>query len=247
MVGLLSFRDMIPEAQSLLDLEPEEFAAYLLEFLNQSESDINTRSALNRHNIGLPHYTEGYPPELRGSISQAFMEAWMFLEREGFIAPQPGDDDRYFITRRGKQLGQRADFAAFQKRSLLPRGTLHPRISEKVWATYLRSDYDTAVFQAFKEVEVAVREASGRSATDIGVQLMREAFHPDTGALTDSNLPAAERQAMSQLFAGAIGVYKNPSSHRDLGLEDAEAVAEILAFASHLLRIVDIAHQRRGS
>lgn len=245
MPRLLNLWDMIPDAETVLKLEPEEFAAYLLEFLNEGAGDINTRSALNRHNIGLPHFAEGYPRQFQKQISQAIMEAWMFLEREGFIAPEPGGDDWYFITRRGKRLANRADFAAFQRRSLLPRGTLHPRISEKVWATYLRSDYDTAVFQAFKEIEVAVREASGLDATDIGVQLMREAFHPDTGPLTDNSLPAAERQAMSQLFAGAIGVYKNPSSHRDLGLDDPETVAEILAFGSHLLRIVDLAQTRK--
>jgi hypothetical protein len=35
---------------------------------------------------------------------------------------------------------------------------LHPSNTTRVNATFLRGDYDTAVFQAFKEVEVAVRD-----------------------------------------------------------------------------------------
>lgn len=246
MRAVYKLSDIVADGEVILRLEPEEFAPFLLEFLNAVDGDINTRGALNRYNIGLPDYVENYPQHLRTRISRAIMEAWMFLEREGFVAPEPGNSgDWYFVTRRGKQLKDRVDFSAFQKRSLLPRGTLHPAIAEKVWATYLRGDYDTAVFQAFKEVEVAVREAGAFKATDIGVQLMRDAFHPDSGPLTDAALPTAERQAVSQLFAGAIGVYKNSSSHRDLGLEDAESVAEIIAFASHLLRIVDMAVRRK--
>jgi Protein of unknown function (Hypoth_ymh) len=43
---------------------------------------------------------------------------------------------------------------------------------------------------------------------------------------------------MSNLFSGAIGLYKNPQSHRNVPT-DAIAGAEVIVFASHLLRIVD--------
>jgi len=45
-------------------------------------------------------------------------------------------------------------------------------------SAFLRGDYDVAIFQAFKEVEVAVRTRGGFSATDIGTDLMRRAFAP---------------------------------------------------------------------
>ena len=68
---------------------------------------------------------------------------------------------------------------------------------------------DQAVFKAFNAVEIGVRAAGGYANTDIGVPLMRKAFHADTGPLTRLSDPPAGRQALSDLFAGAIGSYKN--------------------------------------
>ncbi len=68
---------------------------------------------------------------------------------------------------------------------------------------------------------------------------MRKAFDPQKGPLRDRDAEAGEREAMPQLFAGVIGLYKNPSSHRRPEMNDPAAVIEILMIASHLLRIVD--------
>jgi uncharacterized protein (TIGR02391 family) len=123
---------------------------------------------------------------------------------------------------------------------------LHPFIAAKVYPAFLRGEYDTAVFQAFREVDVAVREAGTFQLDDVGTDLMRAAFRPidpkkqevASGPLTDTTLPVAEQLAMAHLFAGAIGLYKNPQSHRNIPTEPIDA-AEVIVFASHLLRIVD--------
>ena len=129
---------------------------------------------------------------------------------------------------------------------LLPKGQLHPSIASKVYPAFLRAEYDTAVFQAFREVEVAVRTAGQFSPDDYGIDLIRAAFRPaekkgqpvTPGALADTQLPIAEQEAMANLFAGAIGLYKNPQSHRHVPTH-AEDAAEVIVFASQLLRIVD--------
>lgn len=230
-----AINELLPDGKLLLDMTPEELGPYVLEFLNNTANN-----ALNRYNFGLQHYVSNYPQALQKRISEALIEAWMWLEREVFVAPQPGDDGNwYFITRRGKSLKTHVDVAAFKRADRLPRGELHPRIAEKVWPAYLRGDYETAVFQAFKEVEVVVRDTAKLQPTDVGTGLMRKAFRPGDGPLADTSLPEAEQEATAHLFAGAIGRYKNPSSHRNVDMTDATVAMELLVFASHLLRIVD--------
>ena len=88
-----------------------------------------------------------------------------------------------------------------------------------------------------------VRDWRGRLGTrveesDIGAGLMRRAVSSPDGPLTDAHAPLAEQESLAHLFAGAIGSYTNPHSHRNVTLEPDESV-ELLILASHLLGIVD--------
>jgi hypothetical protein len=69
-----------------------------------------------------------------------------------------------------------------QLTNLLPKTLLHPVIAQKVWSPFIRGEYDTAVFQAFKAVGVAVRNACCLNDSSYGVTMMREAFHPVKGS-----------------------------------------------------------------
>lgn len=233
----MSLYSLAPDSDALLALEPEELAGILLQYLNSLPP--REKEHLNRYNFGLDHTVQEYPPNHRERLSRALMEAWAWLEREGLLAAKPGSQGEWvFITRRGEQLTSQQDVQAYRRANLLPRQLLHARIAQKVWASFLRGDYDTAVFQAFKEVEVSVRQAAGLTDTDIGVPLMRKALQPESGPLADHAKLKAEQQALADLFAGAIGSYKNPHSHRSVTIEVAEAV-EMIVLASHLLGIVD--------
>jgi len=75
---------------------------------------------------------------------------------------------------------------------------------------------------------------------------MRKAFHEQTGPLTDQSLPTAERESFAHLFAGAIGAYKNPHSHRKVTIDDLREAQRQVLQASQLLYIVDAAKARRA-
>jgi uncharacterized protein (TIGR02391 family) len=136
----------------------------------------------------------------------------------------------------------RQDLDSFRRSNILPKNSLHPVIAAAVWSNFIVGKYDIAVFEAFKEVEVAVRTAGGFQPTDIGVDLMSKAFKVDNGPLTDVTLPEPERKATLLLFMGAIGLFKNPSSHRHVPLNDPHEAAEMISFASLLMRMVDAAN-----
>jgi uncharacterized protein (TIGR02391 family) len=231
-----SIPQLLPDVEALLALEPEELAGVVLQFL-VGEGDQS--SSLNRYNFGLHHTVDGYPRDRQEAASRALMEAWVWLEREGLVAPKPGDSGNWvFVTRRGRSIASPEQLKAFRMANMLPRQLLHPKLVQKVWASFLRGDYDTAVFQSFKEVEVRVREAGKFEPTDIGVDLVRKAFRPGDGPLSDQNAPRSEQEALMHLFAGAVGSYKNPHSHRSVTIGPADAV-EMIMLASHLLNIVD--------
>jgi uncharacterized protein (TIGR02391 family) len=169
----------------------------------------------------------------------ALQEAFHWLVRQGLLMPQLSPNSSYFTpTRFGATLMDEGSIERFRSASLIPKQLLHDRVAETSWPPFLRADYDTAIFTAFKEVEIAVRDASGLGPQQYGVELMRKAFGKN-GPLAAVEALDAERDALVALFCGATGSYKNPHSHRRVGVIDSEEAAQLLFLASHLLRIVD--------
>ena len=235
---------LFPNPKTLLALAPEELGGVLLELVpGITQRDDKFLMEAFVHQL-YPSNIQGYPEGVRRSVNLAVAEAQSWLESQGLMIHDPQQPAQWMVlTRRGKTLRTRADIEAFRKGQMLPVELLQPALADKVWPQFLRGDHEVAVFQAFKEIEVAVRKganAKGASYPDdlVGTKLMRSAFQPETGPLRNAALVAAEREAEMHLFAGAIGHAKNPTSHRDLTLTPEEA-ARLVVFASHLLSIVE--------
>ena len=232
-----TLHDLLSNSKSILTLAPEELAGLGLELIKSPGA--NAPSRLHRNSFTSAETLGPFAPAEIEEISYAMAESWSWLIREGMIAPIPGDTfGWHFLTRRGKQLRNREELAAYVNSVILPRAILHPSIVKVSWSAFMRGDYDNSVFLAFKELEVAIREAGKFTAEDYGVDLARKAFHENTGPLTDQTKPVSERSALSHLMAGALGSYKNSHSHRKIQLA-AEEACEMIVLGSHLLKIVD--------
>jgi uncharacterized protein (TIGR02391 family) len=234
--------DVFPTLQILERSAVTDVAAFLL-------SELNARDEVRfiRSNV-VGGYGDEYASDTsaggthdqrrrRGRLAVA--EAMAYLFSENFVADdgEPGVSGGQFVTRLGRTIRTRNDFSSYARASLLPRELLREDLAEIVMPLFLAGHYDDAVSAAFKRVEIAVRQLGGFSNEDYGVPLMRDAFG-ETGPLTDKNAVRSEREALSHLFAGVIGYFKNPLSHREIGIDDARQAASRILFANEMIAIV---------
>lgn len=203
MAGLIDFA---PNVGELTEIEPEDLGLILIRLIHDLQPS-SPRFTVSHFEMPIWNANApGYPPHSRQAVSRAIAEAWQWLLVEGLIMPEPEQPNGWFcLTRRGQRLQNTANAEAYNKRHLLPSYSLHPILLEKVRPMFLRADYDLATFEAFKQVEIAVRTAASLPADMDSVDVVRTAFHPETGALTDTSTIMSERHALSHLFAGAIG------------------------------------------
>ncbi len=89
-----------------------------------------------------------------------------------------------------------------------------------------------------RDVEINVRDRARARQADLGVALMKSAFGED-GPLSDPQLERDEQQAKMALYWGAIGMFKNPSSHRQVDFDDPTLASEVILLADLLLRLLD--------
>jgi len=147
-------------------------------------------------------------------------------------------EEKFFPTKIGFRFLEHEFRRVVKKYTLMPETYVHPLIVRKSFNLLNDSQFESAVFQAFKIIETRIREKISADPEDVGVKLIRKAFHPENGPLTDYDLPIAEREAFCNYIAGAFGYYKNPCSHRDVEMDFISAFERIV-IASDLLKVIE--------
>jgi len=169
------------------------------------------------------------------------LEAVEELERDGYLEKLAGSNIRYNLTAKGVKISSKsieemklpkADVAKL----IISRGDLFLRSYED----YMRGDYETSIFKAYKLLEEKVREKSNLQPSDFGTPLIDKAFMPNVGILRHPGAKTpGEQDGIRYLIRGAYSVFKNPRSHRTVDLEDPNTTIEALVLAKLLLDIVD--------
>jgi hypothetical protein len=191
--------NVIRDGELLSSLEPEELAGYVFAYIQAAPRP--EREALLYGGLKSLADLGSLGIDKREEVVMALAEAWQWLEREGLIMGRPYSRG-HVITRRGSRFKTMVDFRSLAAARALPREMLHPRLVQRVWGAVLRGDYETAIFQAYREVEVAVREAARAAVTDVGATLMRKAFDKTCGPLAFSALqksPGSAREKWTTL------------------------------------------------
>jgi uncharacterized protein (TIGR02391 family) len=237
--------NLVPDTETLLALAPEELGVYVLQVARDWMQRPPGRSGM----CTLGHIVDELPEPLGGGIGYqrarlgevegAVTEAWTWLEREGYLVPALGINGTNGWRVLGRRAGTLKDPKAIRAVAKFPKELLHPSIAEVAWMPIMRGELDTAVMLAFRLLEQTVRAASGCADTDVGPPLMRKAFDPEKGPLSDKTRPVGEREGMAHLFAGAFGAFTNPTSHGTVAVKDEAEAQHLVMLASLLLRIVD--------
>ncbi len=199
---------------------------------NEIEAKIEYQKIIGEANPG------GYQPVRFTRIKyKASLDAHVDIRQFQRGYDEEGEEE-YFPTKKGFRFLEREFRRVVKEYALMPESYVHPTIVSKCFSLLNDGHFESAVLQAFKIIETSIRAKIKAQPEDVGTKLIRKAFHPDNGPLTDLELPKAEREAFCNYIAGAFGYYKNPCSHRDVEMDFITAFDRIVV-VSDLLKIID--------
>jgi uncharacterized protein (TIGR02391 family) len=229
------------ELPDFLEMDADEVGLLLLQHIREQDTLSAWNTILGAKNEA---QRNGADPGSEQDVGLRVAEGWQWLRNQGLVAPHPDHSgDWETVTRAGRSIDIAAYLQESRSTQLLRVASLAPELREEVLSLFRRGQFETAVFAALRLVEVAVRRASGLGQDMIGVALMKEAFKTG-GRLADPSLEAGEQQAYMALFWGAIGSFKNPTSHRIVQLEEPQQAVEVIFLANLLLGVVRRAEGR---
>jgi uncharacterized protein (TIGR02391 family) len=242
-------RYLLGIAQSLENIPAmtTEELAYALREDMQARLENPITGMLNRNSVAegvmsvASFHSMQNPRDLATRINKAAREALALLERWGLAEPADGMNGRngyMVLTEKGKTTRERTDFERIRMRGFLREEMLHPLLQGRIYNYFASDDLGTAVFEAFKTVEIEVRGAGNYPEKEIGKALMCKAFAPK-GPLSMRQDDKSDCDALAGLFAASLSRFRNPGGHTNRSFQDVLEAMEELMLASRLLRIVD--------
>ncbi len=245
MVGMRPYRrgmgmtwGTTPTAEELRELSTPELGLIILK---SGRVDLNANSIIQEHRQA---HDRNQEPDVQ-HLLERIGDAWAWLVANGLIGPdvyQNPTSGWCRITDKGRQVAEENSVTALMADQRLP-DDLHPLLREAK-RQFRSGNPEHAVFEAMKQIEVRLRDLSGARSDEIGTKLARQALDPKAGPLADQRLDVAEREAISHLFAGALGAFKNSTSHRIVEFEEPALAADAVLLADLLMRMLDQAERR---
>ena len=209
-----------PDAGQLLSAPSLEVERVLLrqvvEYCSDGLHPMVTRDSIS---IGL-FDANGYPhsAEVRADTTRVIGRAWKGLEDAGFIEePDPANGKNGYRVPSG--MGKRAyagtDYSGVRMRSKFSRDMFHPALPDAAWNAFGVGDYDTAVFEAFKSLEVAVRTKGQLRQYRFRCGAYEKGFRPRYRTAANNAAPRPRRVARCELFTGAFRRDTESKGHND--------------------------------
>ncbi len=219
------------DSDAFLGLEPSEVAAAIWPEVRRAWDA--------SHQIHPWNLINAARTQFGSEVAARVSDGWQWLENEGFVTRHTEHhDDVWALSAAGERADLPRHVADARALGLLRAAELDPELAAQVLPIFFRGQYDIAVLVAMRLVEDRVRFAAGLTVSDIGVALMRKALSATSGPLTDPGLDGGEKVGQMELFSGAIGVFKNPPSHRLVDFNDPQEAAEAVLLANSLLRLL---------
>jgi uncharacterized protein (TIGR02391 family) len=242
----MKYRELLevaPDADRLLNFTENELQRILLAQVKSITDDELRRMAAHEEIVDAMYFSGQYTANKRPDVARAVRRAWEALENAELIEEPDSLNGKFGkrrISEKGRKINTAVDLSAAKVRSWLTPDLLNPKLHKACLNAFKNGDYDTAVFEALKTVEVEVRKKGGYGEGDYGVPLMDKAFEPNKGPLTDMSLPLPRRNARQRLFMGAMGDLRNPKGHSDPTINDPREAIELIMTAGCLLRIIGV-------
>ncbi|MGI6460132.1 MAG: TIGR02391 family protein [Candidatus Hydrogenedentales bacterium] len=122
-----------------------------------------------------------------------------------------------------------------------------PELRDVTERLYRDGHYASAVLEGFKFVNNLVKQRSGLAAD--GAALMRSTFSLNNPRLKLSDLKTQSKKDQQQgymdIFAGCMTGVRNPRAHDHKYLDDPDVALKMLAWADHLVSLVNNAKRTR--